>query len=257
MKTLVLLSAIFACSWATITSPIINENIKLNRNMVDSLLVKYAEKASEGDTGVITAVVNNYADRLFQHIQTFAVSHSLDPVYLDDISENFLGSSLTLKNGTLNGISTISRYNDVKVTYQHNTRKLVTEFPLIFSKLNFVYQYHVLVLFIGPKGEMTGNIDNFKANVQLSFDFNTYTAKIEKLTTMDSGHISLTFHGQGLVDLVVNILSEFVTTILHPLLTAIIEGRVKDAASATVNQVNNFIGNLLHPNSTHNNTYIY
>ncbi|KAJ8957615.1 hypothetical protein NQ314_006518 [Rhamnusium bicolor] len=160
----------------------------------------------------------------------------------------FLTASISLSNGLLHGVSTIKRSDDVEVTYSSTARKLELHLPIVFSNLNFTYDYHLIILLIGPKGSMTGKIKNFKMDLRISFDFNTYQAKVESIKTTDTGHVDLIFHGNAILDLVVNILSEFVTTILHPLIVLVIEGIVKSVANEVVDAVNVFIDGVLHPN---------
>lgn len=62
--------------------------------------------------------------------------------------------------------------------------------------------------------------------------------------------ISLTFDGHGIVDSVINILSKFVTAILHPFLESYIESKMKSIAVGIVDEVNIEIDHFLHPNTT-------
>lgn len=47
----------------------------------------------------------------------------------------FLTASITLKNGHMDGISTISRARDVTVSYSSQTKILEAYFPIVFSNL--------------------------------------------------------------------------------------------------------------------------
>lgn len=67
--------------------------------------------------------------------------------------------------------------------------------------------------------------------------------------------ISLTFDGHGIVDSVINILSKFVTTILHPFLESFIESKLESVADGIVAKVNEDIEHFLHPNTTHSSYY--
>ncbi|KAG5870612.1 hypothetical protein JTB14_028573 [Gonioctena quinquepunctata] len=248
MRTVIILLALFTYS---LEGEIHNEGeFEIRKELVDTFLSKYVKEARLDSPGVIIANMNEYANILFPYIKKIAISNGLDPVKLTNISQNFLGSSVTLTEGKLNGISTLNRYDDVLVKYKHTLKKLEIEFPILFSDLNFTYHYHLILLLMGPKGNMVGKIHNFEAHLVLSIDFNTYRAQIEELKITNSGFIQLFFEGQGILDVVINILSQFVTVILHPILIAIIEGIIKNVANTIVTDVNDFIDIILHHNST-------
>lgn len=48
----------------------------------------------------------------------------------------FLTASITLKNGTLKGISSLVRNNDVKVSYSRNDLKLTIDLPINLKNIN-------------------------------------------------------------------------------------------------------------------------
>ncbi|XP_023018158.2 uncharacterized protein isoform X1 [Leptinotarsa decemlineata] len=248
MKKFVILAAFFTFSFAAE----FQENgleIQLDRDLADTFLSEFEEKLKSNNNGEIIAICNEYADKLFVDIGKFAVSHELDPVPLPDMNEHFLGSSISLSKGHLNGISTIKRYNDVKLSYQHSLKKLTMELPIIFSNLNFTYHYHIILLLVGPEGGMTGKIEKFSIKINMEFDFNTYTAKANDVKTTNSGSVDLTFDGQGIIDWALDIISKFVTTILYPIILGVIEGITKGITNNIVDSVNKLIDAIIHHHS--------
>ncbi|KAJ8983129.1 hypothetical protein NQ317_014704 [Molorchus minor] len=227
-----------------------NVNFDVDKGLVDIFERKYQKSNELRDDAGITAVVNEFADKIFANIHSYAVLHELDPIALANVSQEFLTASLTLTNGSLHGMSNINRTKDVEITYRSAARECEIYFPIRLSKLQFTYDYHMIILLIGPQGVITGKINNFEMDVKLHFDFKTYHAKVLEVSTKNSGHVDLYFDGNGILDLVVDILSEFVTTILHPLIALVIEGNIKDVANLVVNVVNEAIDNTLFPNSS-------
>ncbi|KAG5884351.1 hypothetical protein JTB14_024429 [Gonioctena quinquepunctata] len=241
MKTIFIIFTVLTFSLANVIE------FKIDEDLANEFLQKYEDGLISSDGGEIVAVVNEFTDTLFSHVGPFCVNNKLDPANLSDISQSFLGASIKLSKGLLIGISTLARYDDVEVSYEHSHKTLELSLPILFSDLHFTYHFNVILLLVGPDGDMTGTIKDFKANVKLTFDFNTYTAKLQKLSIPNSGDISLTFQGHGIVDSVINILSKFVTTVIHPILTAFIEGIVKNVALSIVTSVNTFVNETLHP----------
>ncbi|XP_018579807.1 uncharacterized protein LOC108917602 [Anoplophora glabripennis] len=247
MKVFILLTTVFALSMANEILDVKNMTVKnlkskLDKKLVDKILNKY-------EAGEITALINEYSHTVFMNIENYALENNLDPLALDDMKRNFLESSITLTNGRLSGIATIDRADDVTISYSSDARTLEIDLPIIFTNLAFAYDYHVVILLIGPKGSLEGAIHGFRINIKLQFDFNTYHVKVTELTTSNKGHLALTFHGNGVVDVVVNILTEFATTVLQPLIAQIIHKTVTDVGDKVVQVANDAIDDFLNPDN--------
>ncbi|CAH1110265.1 unnamed protein product [Psylliodes chrysocephalus] len=197
----------------------------------------------------ITAQINEFMDKLFPNLSKFCVSHNLDPAPLNDIKQKFLAASIAFDKGKLHGISTLTRNGDVTVRYQSNIKTLTFNVPIIFSDLSFTYDYLVKVIIAKYSGDLIGEIENLKMYIQLSFNLNTLTAKVDQLKTTHSGQTSLKIHGH-ITDAIVNIMSKFVTTVLNPIIQKVLEGLVQRAANNVVTNVNDLIHNITHPNDT-------
>ncbi|CAG9853628.1 unnamed protein product [Phyllotreta striolata] len=247
--------AIFIAAFLSSAAPLQNED-GFESNLLKGLISKYENQKSLKDEGGITAVINDFADKLFGNIDTFAVKNGLDPIPLKDIKETFLLADIELLNGAIHGISTIERYEDVSITYQSKTKTLTVQLPIVFSNLSFTYDYKLLFAGLGPQGDLIGEIDHFKFYLVFSFNYNTLTAEIDTLRTTDSGHISLTVNG-GITDIVFNILSEFFTTVFHPFIQGVIEAIIKTVANKIVTDVNDLIYNITHQNYSQRNSLGY
>lgn len=69
--------------------------------------------------------------------------------------------------------------------------------------------------------------------------------------------ITLTFEGGEIVAEIMNIMSKFVTAILHPLIEGIIHQIIQTVCVNVVDVVNKVIDHVLHPNSTSFETQLY
>ncbi|CAH1260583.1 unnamed protein product [Diabrotica balteata] len=194
----------------------------------------------------LTARINEFVDRICDNFPAFAEKQKLEPIVLQDIKQHFLTASIELTHGKISGLSHVYRDGNVTVTYDHDANIVTLNLPIFFKKISFTYDYHVVVFLVGPKGGLTGSIDNFRLSINLSLDLNTYQAKLNKIKTSNSGHITVKFDGH-LTDAILNILSQFVTTALHPILQGFIEAIVKIASTNVVDSVNKVIDEILHP----------
>ncbi|KAJ8983132.1 hypothetical protein NQ317_014707 [Molorchus minor] len=120
----------------------------------------------------------------------------------------------------------------------------------------FIYQYHTKILLVDISGDTQGKITNIKANIELGFDFKTYQASVETFDIKDSGAISLTFSGNGLLDWVTSRMTDAVTFFLHPIIIRIIEYMVKGGVEDGVKAINEVVGSLLN-NGTSTYDYLY
>ncbi|KAJ8918299.1 hypothetical protein NQ315_014169 [Exocentrus adspersus] len=124
--------------------------------------------------------------------------------------------------------------------------------PLGLSDVDekFTYDYHVIILLIGPKGTVLGKLKDFKMDVRLVFDFETYHATVQSIETTNKGHVSITIHGNAIIDVVVNTLSEFATAVLQPLISSKIENIVTEVVNRVVAALNDVIDGFLSPTTT-------
>nr|CAH7716944.1 unnamed protein product [Callosobruchus chinensis] len=119
-------------------------------------------------------------DRVFDNIHNFAIKSGLDPTPLQNFSQKILRAHVVLTNGTFNGVSTIQRKNHVKLIYNHKTRVITVQFPIIFRDLFFRYHYDVGVSLLKEQGGFAGIMKNYKVTIDLNFDFKKYKLKMAK-----------------------------------------------------------------------------
>ncbi|XP_060518497.1 uncharacterized protein LOC132697206 [Cylas formicarius] len=217
-------------------------------DFIKGLLPKYVYDSKSLTASLLTALVNNAADKLFDNIGVYALSNGLDPIALADVDQTLLGSGVRLTEGSFSGVSSFARNGNVSVTYSPDTKVLTLSLPIKFDKLSFSYKYKVSVVLISYNGVITGTISDVRVDVAVSFDFNTYKAKVESLKMTNTGKIDVTFDS-GITGVVINILSELVTTVLHPLLVQIIQSTVFGVVNDVVDSVNDAIDGIFTPPS--------
>ncbi|CAH1999265.1 unnamed protein product [Acanthoscelides obtectus] len=51
---------------------------------------------AEKDNTILKAIVNKYADRLFENIHNFAITHGLDPMPLQDYTKKVINATVSI-----------------------------------------------------------------------------------------------------------------------------------------------------------------
>ncbi|XP_018579816.1 uncharacterized protein LOC108917609 [Anoplophora glabripennis] len=247
MKCFVLIS-IFALSVAENANETILKRPSLNHkiprlNSLDQLILD----PYENRVGEITAVINDYADDVFEKVQKLIIRTGLDPVEIpDQLLKLFPTGTINLTRGWLEDTSTITRYNDVVVTYRSSMKKVTFTIPIKFDTLMFIYKYYTKVLLLNAEGDVQGKMANVRANISLSFDFETYVASLDTFDITDTGRVSLTFSGNGLIDWITSSMTSVVSIFMHPIIIRIIQSMVKGGLDKTVEVINETIKDVLH-----------
>ncbi|KAJ8956929.1 hypothetical protein NQ318_014348, partial [Aromia moschata] len=206
----------------------------------------------------IIAFINDWADNTFKHVQKLIIRHGLDPVELpDETLKLFPTGTISLSTGWLEDTSTVKRYKDVWLDYRSATKKLTLTIPIQFEALMFIYKYHTKVTLLDISGDTQGKISDLRANVELTFDFTNYEASLTEFDIKDSGSISLTFSGNGLVDWLTSNMTTVITYFLHPVILRIIEFIVKGGMEAGVKVVNEHISSILRNETVATENYLY
>ncbi|XP_019873964.2 uncharacterized protein LOC109602077 [Aethina tumida] len=211
----------------------------------ESVIAQLRAALDKSDLRGTQAIINDYADKLFQNLDKLIYNSTLDPLGLPVFDQSFLGSEVKLDQGKLTGLSSMHRYKDMILTYESSTRILTLTAPIQFDEIKFTYNYLVKVLFIPYSGGMTGKLTNFKMNYVFAFDFKNYHISLKASEIMNSGHIDLTFSGH-IIDIVINLLSELVSTVLHPIIVTTIQVAFNLIINNIVNTINDLIDSIFH-----------
>ncbi|XP_028139255.1 uncharacterized protein LOC114333563 [Diabrotica virgifera virgifera] len=204
------------------------------------------EKNSAGN---ITAVLNEFLDKVLENMENFIINHGYDPMQIPDTALNLpITGSITLKKGWLRDLAMIKRYKDTGVVYSSEEKKLKMIFSLQFEELQFVYHYITQYLLLRIEGEVEGKIEDVIIQAALSFDFHTYNATLDNFDIMNTGSIDIEFSGNGLIDWLTNAMTGVVTAFLHPLILSIIQNIFKGTLGSLVDAVNEIIHEILHLN---------
>ncbi|XP_018579808.1 uncharacterized protein LOC108917603 [Anoplophora glabripennis] len=195
----------------------------------------------------ITAVVDDYVDKVLVYIRSAILRSGLDPAKLDDATLNLIPTgTIDLTSGWLQDMSTIARDGSTTVGYDSSTKIMSVYLPIKLNALLATYKYHTKVLLLSIKGDVNGKIEDLRINVKLSFDYTTYQASLDLFDITDSGRISLKFTGNDLVDWITNTMTSVVSLFLHPIIIRIVQSIVKGGLESTVDEINELLNSILH-----------
>ncbi|XP_060517154.1 mitochondrial chaperone BCS1 isoform X3 [Cylas formicarius] len=98
-------------------------------------------------SATIILEINEYVDAIFEQLKSIIIRSGLDPTQLsDETLKLFPTGKITLTNGWLQDVSSLSRYDDAEISYNTKTRKATISLPINFKALLFTYNYHTKVL---------------------------------------------------------------------------------------------------------------
>ncbi|XP_050309180.1 uncharacterized protein LOC126745391 [Anthonomus grandis grandis] len=214
----------------------------------DDTLAKFVEALkkliNDGDaSGIFNIELNPLLDELLVNVKDALIRNGMDPMDLDDETLQLLGivGSIKLTNGMLQDTSTVAREGDVVVSYNSNTKRLTFNLPLTFKVLLFTYKYTTRVTLLTISGDVQGKIDDVSMNLVVAFDANTKTFVLDDLSLKNSGKITVKFTGNGLVDWLTNAMTAVITTVLHPLIVAILESNFMVFGEEVVRAFNEYL----------------
>ncbi|XP_060517351.1 uncharacterized protein LOC132696509 [Cylas formicarius] len=238
---------------------LLNGNLKIPTSKSNFLLLKNMFEVmyfNELRAGIIQAQMNNYTDQILGNVKKLIVEAGLDPM---ELSQEVLGlpplGSVTLSNGWLQETSTISRYNDVIISYNSETKIMQLTLPLSFKTLLATYDYHAQALLLGVSGKVNVKITNARMDLTMGFNFKTYHAFVDKADVRDTGSISLQFTGNGLVDWLIDLMSGVITTFFKGIILTIVDLVIAHPIQDAVGQINDVIDSILHPEVPPNMVY--
>lgn len=200
--------------------------------------------------GSIEADLTEYTLAILTHISEVIVHSGYDPLELSDQHLSLFPGSLDLSNGWLQDLSTITVYDEVVAKYTRADHLFELTLPIAFNQILIDYNYHVQIVLLGISGTVDAKVSNLKLNLHMGFNFTSYQAFVDNIDVKDSGSIQIKFTGLGLLDWVVELLTNAVIGVFHNLILGIVNLIIYNPVNEVVETINNIIYEVLHPNST-------
>ncbi|ENN79566.1 hypothetical protein HUJ04_005702 [Dendroctonus ponderosae] len=202
------------------------------------------------EASFIQADVTKYAYEIVEKIQELIIQQGFDPMALSDEEIELPLTTLNLTNGWVVDLSTLNVSDSVIVKYSTETKVLELTIPLAFHELLISYDYHFVQLLVSVKGAINAKISNFKLNLHLGFNFSDYHAFVDKADVRDTGSITIEFTGLGLLDWIIDLLTDWGIVFLHGIILSIVDLIIQQPVEGFVSDINALIDSMLHPNST-------
>ncbi|CAK9817455.1 hypothetical protein ANTPLA_LOCUS9387 [Anthophora plagiata] len=187
-----------------------------------------------------SANINKLFDMMLPTIKDVILKHKLDPMKLDNLSENLGGPiirkrSLDLTNGWLQGLSDVNRAKDVILSFENKV--LSVDATLGFDALGISYEYLFKDFLITRKGDVDGLVKNMEIRIVIALDMNTYKLILSSLQIVKVDQFTVTLHGHKL-DPILNAAFKAFTTLFRKKVTAMVEKEVLKVVQLHVDEIN-------------------
>nr|XP_015835604.1 PREDICTED: uncharacterized protein LOC103312896 [Tribolium castaneum] len=227
---------------------------KYNLNFANEEVLKEIIGGIKRPKSGTEAILNEYADKIFQNIQNLMIHGGFDPIEMPDMHTGFnytliitYHGELDLTHGWLSDLSTIHRSGDVVVSYSSNTKYLEITVPIAFDDLQFTYDYSAKIMGLGPTGGIEGKANSVGVRVKIGFNVETLEASLDEFSITNSGRITFHFNGNALIDWLLNLLTDVTTILLKRVILLVVENVIKGGLSAAIDAINEVINGFLNP----------
>ncbi|XP_003250799.1 uncharacterized protein LOC100578731 [Apis mellifera] len=191
-------------------------------------------------SGKISAILNKLFDTALPSIQMFILKHKLDPMKLDDLSQNLKGviihhRTLNLTNGSLQGLSNVRRANDIILSFENKI--LTLDATLGFDDLKANYNYHLYDLLINKKGKVYGYIKDIEMRIIIDLDMNNYKVAVPMAKIIKLDKFDIAFKG-NIDDPIINAAIKAITKIFRTSIINMVNTEFSKALQEFVGEIN-------------------
>jgi len=202
------------------------------------------EKNIDGhDMRWVEMTVNNFTDQILAITAQILINQGLDPMPLPDFHRGLsVGiiidwhGELNLTKGWVSDTSSLYRGGDSIVRVDGNL--LTFKVPINFVDFLFDYNYLAEFMGIGPSGTVDGKVDNVEVYAEVSVDFDIKRITLLQFKVVNTGKINLNFHGNPLIDWLLDLLSDVITLIFDGLIYDIAENIIAGKINEIIDQIN-------------------
>lgn len=216
-------------SWSSITNTILNQlsepifehvRVAILGDVKESVKNELNVRLAELPLQLVSSSESLFDDLLSGMAVRFRTD-GIDPLVLPDLEESFskrvsflnVHGQARVYNGTLHGLSTISRTGDVIVSYQNDS--LVLEARLGFANLTAHFGWNAHFMGIGPLGQMTVSLTRTSAYCRLVHELKRGGRPIlSALSLEEIGQVWTDIQGLGTLDFLLEIVANLVVNSL-------------------------------------------
>ncbi|RWS24310.1 uncharacterized protein B4U80_06917 [Leptotrombidium deliense] len=165
-----------------------------------------------------------------------AIADKFEPFHLSDQSKQFLtrilrfnvSAELKLYNGTVNGLTTLTRTGDIIAEYDNDSVTIVAE--LGFENLTSSYQWIAKLMGAGPSGSASVSVNSIAAQIKLR-QLLTKNSKptLEEFRISNIKHVWVDIKGLGSGDFLLEIFINLISNTFKRSLALAISGPIRDS----------------------------
>lgn len=195
--------------------------------------------------GFMDPTSTNLVDSLIDKASIYMAEHEIEPLQLQDHKEVYESNllfmttrgELRLYNGTLYGLSTISRKGDVITVFENNS--LIFEADFGFDNLTGGYSWIAELFGTGATGSMDIQVKSVEGFVRIKQDLRRGSKlELDTLYVKDIKHVWLDLQGLGRWDYVMESVINLVTNGLKLQLADVIAEPVKKGMQEQLDLIN-------------------
>lgn len=215
---------------------------QLLSSITDSLKTNYINRKDKVNMDILYPTSETLIDEWLNRTRSVIMDKGYDPYGLADYSRNFsndfrlfkITGSLEIYNGTINGLSTLSRVGPVKVIYFKDS--LILEMNLGFKNLTASYDWKINVGKSSRTGKIATNITYVSTYLRLVQPLSPGSAlNLETFEIRHLDHIWLDITGirtwDYLLEVIVNLGTRVIRSRIGEMLTTSLMTVVKDELS--------------------------
>ncbi|ENN79565.1 hypothetical protein YQE_04027, partial [Dendroctonus ponderosae] len=176
-------------------------------------------------------------------------NHSTENL-LDEFLFQFSIGQVNLTEGNLTNLATIERYHNATLSYDSDNDTLALEFILRWEDIELSYKFHSQVELISSTGHVVAKVEHLKIHLKLVADLELVHLEEDSMDFNQTGAITLTYTGVGLLDYILDAMSDTLTAVLHNYVLEKVREIVMDPVDDVIDAVNDFLDDILRPTTT-------
>ncbi|KAH1004681.1 hypothetical protein HUJ05_005463 [Dendroctonus ponderosae] len=212
---------------------------------------KLADWISNAMTSTVTGLLHNLVLDIVRDSLRRPVSSVVDAVnqVLHPKCQQALFSQVYFIRNLTN-LATIERYHNATLSYDSDNDTLALEFILRWEDIELSYKFHSQVELISSTGHVVAKVEHLKIHLKLVADLELVHLEEDSMDFNQTGAITLTYTGVGLLDYILDAMSDTLTAVLHNYVLEKVREIVMDPVDDVIDAVNDFLDDILRPTTT-------
>ncbi|RWS18031.1 uncharacterized protein B4U79_17225 [Dinothrombium tinctorium] len=232
----ILLNSINEVMFEEVKSILVNELEEKIKNKINEELLQLPKiKLHKGSTTLFDEILERSKN---------ALRKDYEPLSLPDQTKDFatrvfkynVSGELKLRNGAINGITTLTRTGEIMAEYRNNSVSL--EADLGFENLTSSYSWSATLMHIGPSGTATVSVNSISAHLKLRQTLESAaTPQLEDFQITNIRHLWVDITGLGTADYLMEIFINLISNAFKKSLANTVSNIVRNVIQNELTQI--------------------